>query len=84
MSQPSRVQVIDIVQVVVGDIRNVADFAYDLRGIDIIFHTAAYFREYSRTSLLGVQRQAAAVRMFLRFFGIDVLPLDINKLYAES
>ena len=34
------------VQVVVGDIRNVANFAYDLRGIDIIFHTAAYFREY--------------------------------------
>lgn len=34
------------VQVVVGDIRNVADFAYDLRGIDVIFHTAAYFREY--------------------------------------
>lgn len=34
------------VHVVLGDIRNVADFAYDLRGIDVIFHTAAYFREY--------------------------------------
>jgi dihydroflavonol-4-reductase len=26
--------------------RNVANFAYDLRGIDVIFHTAAHFREY--------------------------------------
>ena len=26
----------------VGDIRNVANFAPDLKGIDIIFHTAAY------------------------------------------
>ena len=34
------------VRIVLGDIRNVADFAYDLRGIDVIFHTAAYFREY--------------------------------------
>jgi dihydroflavonol-4-reductase len=31
---------------VIGDARNVADFAYDLRGVDVIFHTAAYFREY--------------------------------------
>lgn len=29
-------------RIVLGDIRNVADFAYDLRGIDVIFHTAAY------------------------------------------
>jgi len=33
-------------RVVLGDIRNVANFAYELRGIDAIFHTAAYFREY--------------------------------------
>ena len=33
-------------RVVLGDIRNVAKFAYELRGIDVIFHTAAYFREY--------------------------------------
>ena len=33
-------------RVVLGDIRNVANFAYELRGIDVIFHTAAYFREY--------------------------------------
>ena len=31
---------------VIGDVRNVADFAYDLRGVDVTFHTAAYFREY--------------------------------------
>lgn len=33
-------------RVVLGDIRNVPNFAYELRGIDVIFHTAAYFREY--------------------------------------
>jgi dihydroflavonol-4-reductase len=33
-------------RIVVGDIRNIAEFAYDLEGIDVIFHTAAYFREY--------------------------------------
>jgi dihydroflavonol-4-reductase len=32
-------------RIVVGDVRNVAEFAYDLRGADVIFHTAAYFRE---------------------------------------
>jgi len=34
------------VRIVVGDVRNVAEFAYDLKGVDVIFHTAAYFREY--------------------------------------
>ena len=33
-------------RVVLGDIRNVPNFAYELRGIDVIFHTAAYFCEY--------------------------------------
>jgi len=33
-------------RIVVGDVRNVAEFAYDLKGVDIVFHTAAYFREY--------------------------------------
>ena len=28
-------------RVVLGDIRNVANFAYELRGIDAIFHTAS-------------------------------------------
>ncbi len=28
--------------IVVGDVRNVAGFAYDLEGIDVVFHTAAY------------------------------------------
>jgi dihydroflavonol-4-reductase len=31
---------------VIGNIRNVPGFAYDLKGIDVVFHTAAYFREY--------------------------------------
>jgi dihydroflavonol-4-reductase len=33
-------------RIVVGDVRNVAGFAYELKGVDILFHTAAYFREY--------------------------------------
>jgi dihydroflavonol-4-reductase len=33
-------------RIIVGDVRNVAEFAYDLRGTDVVFHTAAYFREY--------------------------------------
>jgi dihydroflavonol-4-reductase len=33
-------------RIIVGDVRNVADFAYDLRGVDVVFHTAAYFRAY--------------------------------------
>jgi len=33
-------------RIVVGNIRNVPEFAYDLKGIDVVFHTAAYFREY--------------------------------------
>jgi len=33
-------------RIIVGDVRNVAEFAYDLRGTNVLFHTAAYFREY--------------------------------------
>jgi dihydroflavonol-4-reductase len=33
-------------RIVVGDIRKVHEFAYDLKGVDVVFHTAAYFREY--------------------------------------
>lgn len=33
-------------QVVVGDMKNVAGFASELEGCDWVFHTAAYFREY--------------------------------------
>jgi len=33
-------------RIVVGNIRNVPEFAYDLKGIDVVFHTAACFREY--------------------------------------
>ena len=29
-------------RVVLGDIRNVANFVYELRGIDVIFHTATH------------------------------------------
>lgn len=34
------------VELVEGDMTNVADFAGELAGCDVLFHTAAYFREY--------------------------------------
>lgn len=34
------------VEVVVGDLGNVSAFAAELEGCDVVFHTAAYFREY--------------------------------------
>src|SRR3981081_3861935 len=33
-------------ELVVGDLQNVPGFAAALRGVDVVFHTAAYFREY--------------------------------------
>jgi nucleoside-diphosphate-sugar epimerase len=33
-------------RVVVGDMKDVAGFAGALEGVDVLFHTAAYFREY--------------------------------------
>lgn len=36
------------VEFVTGDIANVSDFAEHLAGCDVLFHTAAYFREYAR------------------------------------
>lgn len=33
-------------QIVMGDMGDVAGFADALRGVDVVFHTAAYFREY--------------------------------------
>ncbi len=31
-------------RIVVGDVRNVAEFAYDLKGVDIVFHTGCKSR----------------------------------------
>jgi dihydroflavonol-4-reductase len=42
-------------RIVLGDIRNVADFAYHLRGIDVIFHPAAYFHEYYSPAIIRMQ-----------------------------
>src|SRR5438876_11940024 len=32
-------------RIVVGDVRKVDEFAYDLKGVEEVFHTAAYFRD---------------------------------------
>lgn len=42
----ARQQLGDSVRVILGDLDNVAAFAAALDGVDVIFHTAAYFREY--------------------------------------
>ena len=57
-------------RIVIGDIRNVAEFAYKLKGVDVVFHTAAYFREYyepgnhsaavERTNVTGTTELAKA------------------------
>src|ERR1700739_4952884 len=33
------------VEIVLGDIANIAGFAEHLRGVDVLFHTAAFFRD---------------------------------------
>ncbi len=38
------------VEYVVGDMENVAGFAAEMKDCDILFHTAAYFREYYEKS----------------------------------
>jgi len=45
-SKKAQTQFADLpVQIVEGDMNNVAAFAGQLRGIDVIFHTAAFFRD---------------------------------------
>jgi dihydroflavonol-4-reductase len=34
------------VQLIQGDMEKVSAFAEELKGIDVVFHTAAFFREY--------------------------------------
>jgi dihydroflavonol-4-reductase len=34
------------VRVVVGDMKNIGEFANEMAGCDVVFHAAAYFREY--------------------------------------
>jgi dihydroflavonol-4-reductase len=33
-------------EIIIGDMENVQGFAHALEGVDVVFHTAAYFREY--------------------------------------
>jgi dihydroflavonol-4-reductase len=75
-------------QLVEGDIRRPADFAQALRGVDVLFHTAAYFREsyeggahaaqlhetnVEGTEQLMRQAYAAGVRCMVHVSSIAVL-----------
>jgi len=48
---------------VVGDIRKVAEFAPCLKGVDVVFHTAAYFREYYAPGGVGTLAVQVASRL---------------------
>lgn len=56
------------VELIVGDMTNVSGFAGALSGCDVLFHTAAYFREYyqpgNHASSLEQINVAAAVELF--------------------
>ena len=49
------------VEIVVGEMTNVSGFANELRGVDLIFHTAAYLRDNYKGSKHGKQLFAANV-----------------------
>jgi len=76
------------VEVVVGDVTDVPGFAGTLRGVDVVFHTAAYFRDgykggshwgaLHRTNVLGTRAlleaaHAAGVRRFVHASSTAVL-----------
>jgi len=76
------------VRIVVGDLRDIAPFARSLVGVDVLFHTAAFFREYYRggshwdalyrVNVAGTRNLLAAawhagVRRFVHFSSIAVL-----------
>lgn len=45
-------------RVVLGDMRDVAGFAGEIAGADVVFHTAAYFREYYSPASKGTHEEA--------------------------
>jgi len=87
------------VDVIEGDMLNVAGFASALAGIDIVFHTAAFFREYYKggshwdllyqTNVVGTRNLLAAahsagIRRFVHASSIAVLDGGSSQLIDET
>lgn len=87
------------VEVVAGDMRDVAGFASSLGGIEILFHTAAFFREYYRggshwealyrTNVAGTRSLLeaayhAGVRRFVHTSSIAVLDSRSSAVIDET
>ena len=71
-------------RIVVGDVRNVAEFAYDLRGADVLFHTAAYFREYYNPGDHFDAVEATNVRGTLELAQAAHAMGVVNMIYTSS
>lgn len=87
------------IEVVNGNMNDIAGFAASLRGVDILFHTAAHFRQsYSggnhwdelyKTNVLGTaalleQAYAMGIRNMVHVSSIAVLGGDSDRLVDES
>jgi dihydroflavonol-4-reductase len=87
------------VEIVEGDMRNVAGFAENLRGVDVLFHTAAYFRDNFKggrhkkdlyeTNVLGTadllsHAYSAGIRHIVHTSSIAVLSGAPNRLIDET
>lgn len=87
------------VEIVVGDMTKVAAFAPQLRGVDVIFHTAAFFRDnykggkhwkelydanVSGTVDLFTHAYSAGVRRFVHASSVAVLAGEPGQLIDEA
>ena len=87
------------VQIVVGDMTHVAAFASDLEGVDVVFHTAAFFRDNYKggkhwkelydanvagTSDLLAHAYRAGVRRFVHTSSVAVLAGKPGQLIDET
>ncbi len=87
-------------EVIEGDMENVAGFSAELEGVDTVFHTAAYFREYFKagndhwTTLkrinidasleLIVAAQQAGVKTFIHTSSSGSISIPANHAVADE
>jgi nucleoside-diphosphate-sugar epimerase len=87
------------VEIVVGEMTNVGGFAEELKGVEVIFHTAAYFRDNYKggrhwkelfatnvlgTSQLFTQAYNAGVRRIVHTSSVAVLTGEPGKTIDET